>query len=118
MVVDSLTWFVYYIYMHIPVATPRSHKPSAVTKHEATLGARGGIQVPIEIRKRLNIRPNDKVVFRVTDQEITVEAEPAASLDELYGSVAAKEPVTQDVDMMIQEAKADHRDARYERIMK
>ena len=103
--------------MRIPAATPRSHKPSAVTKHEATLGARGGIQVPIEIRERLNIRPNDKVVFRVTDQEIVVEAEPAVSWTDLHGSVIPKEPVTKDIDVMIQEAKAEHRDVKHQRLM-
>ena len=103
--------------MHTSVNVLNVQKSPVTTKYEATIGSRGGIQIPIEVRKRLNLKPNDKVVFRVTDQEITVDAEPAVTLENLYGSVTAKEPITQDVDEMIREAREEHRDTRYKRIM-
>ena len=75
---------MYYICMHTSVNAPSVQKATVTTKHEATLGSRGGIQIPVEVRKRLNLKPNDKVVFRVTEQEITVDAEPAVTLKDLY----------------------------------
>ena len=98
-------------------AVREQNKPTIVN-YEATLSARGSVQIPVKVRKLLNLQPNDKVVFRVTNQEITIKIEPKVSLDDLYGSVTPKEPITKDVDVMIREAKAEHRDARYKRIMK
>lgn len=38
----------------------------------STLGARGRVTIPPEIRQRLGIRPGDQIAFRVVDEKVTI----------------------------------------------
>lgn len=54
----------------------------------ATVTSKGQVTIPVELRERLGISAQDKVVFRlVEDHKIEIEPLPM-SLEEVFGSVA------------------------------
>ncbi len=53
----------------------------------ATLTSKGQVTIPVEVRKQLGLAPQDKVVFRLVEDN-KVELEPLAmTLEDAYGSV-------------------------------
>jgi AbrB family looped-hinge helix DNA binding protein len=55
---------------------------------ESSVGPKGQVTIPVEIRRLLGVRPKDKVAFRVEDGR--VDLWPVRSgLDELYQTVPA-----------------------------
>lgn len=52
----------------------------------STLTGKGQVTVPAEIRRALGLKSQDKVVFRLVDDKVTLEPLPM-TLEEAYGSV-------------------------------
>jgi AbrB family looped-hinge helix DNA binding protein len=52
----------------------------------STITSKGQVTVPIEIRRALGLKPQDKVIFRVVQGKVEVEPLPM-TLEEAYGSV-------------------------------
>ena len=71
-----------------------------------TVSTQGRVTIPEEVRRLLDIHPQDKLVFRVTEDTIELSGK-LPSLEELAGSLA---PLQQDVtiDEMIQQSRAVH----------
>ncbi len=55
---------------------------------QVTITERGQVTLPVEIRRRLGLKPRDKVAFVIDEGEIRVER-PAFSFATLKGSVKA-----------------------------
>jgi len=72
----------------------------------SALGAKGGITLPVEVRRLLKVKPHDKIVFRVQDQKVEVAPATVMSLEEIAGSVP---PLAsgRSIDEAIREAKAE-----------
>ena len=69
-----------------------------------TVSTQGRVTIPEEVRRLLDIQPQDKVVFRVTEGTIELSGK-LPSLEELAGSLA---PLQYDatIDQMIQQSRA------------
>jgi AbrB family looped-hinge helix DNA binding protein len=52
----------------------------------STITSKGQVTVPVEIRRALGLKSQDKVVFRIVDDRVIVEPLPM-TLEEAYGSV-------------------------------
>jgi antitoxin PrlF len=52
----------------------------------STITSKGQVTVPVEIRRTLGLKPQDKLVFRVVKGKLEVEPFPM-TLEEAYGSV-------------------------------
>lgn len=50
------------------------------------LGTKGGVTLPVEVRRFLQVKPHDKVVFRITDQKVEIAPATIMSLEEAAGS--------------------------------
>jgi AbrB family looped-hinge helix DNA binding protein len=56
--------------------------------------ARGQVTLPREIRRAADLRPGDKVTFRVTDQRtVEIRALPRLTLDEALERYRIEEPI-------------------------
>lgn len=68
---------------------PTETQPASRERKEyiSALGAKGGVTLPVEVRQLLNVKPHDKVVFRVQDQKVEVAPATVMSLEEIAGSV-------------------------------
>jgi AbrB family looped-hinge helix DNA binding protein len=53
----------------------------------ATLTTKGQVTVPVEIRRALDLKAQDKLIFRLANGKIEVEPLPM-TLEEAYGSVS------------------------------
>ena len=56
-----------------------------------TLSAKGGVTIPVEVRRKLNVNPKDKVVFRMRGDTVNIEPGPM-TLEEAMGSVTPLQP--------------------------
>lgn len=70
-----------------------------------TVTSKGQVTIPIEIRKMLNVKPHDRVRFRVEKGEVKIDR-ASMTLEETFGSVGPKTR-TQDFERMIREAKEE-----------
>jgi antitoxin PrlF len=59
-----------------------------------TLTSKGQVTIPVEIRRRLGLGPQDKIIFRVVDGRIEIEPLPM-TLAETFGAVT---PINQPED--------------------
>lgn len=75
------------------------------------MNTQGRVTLPEEVRKALQIHPQDKVVFRIAEGRVEI-AGKLPTLAELAGSVTPLQP-QQDLEDVIQEAKATHYDRRF-----
>lgn len=71
-----------------------------------TVSSQGRVTIPEEVRRLLNLHPQDKVVFRVIEDRIEL-AGKLPTLEELAGSFAPLQP-ERTLEEVIHEAKADH----------
>lgn len=72
----------------------------------ATIGLKGQLTLPTQVRSKFNLQPKDKVVLRV--HENRVEIEPGImTLEAAWGSVTPLHPDTS-IEEQIEEAKAEH----------
>jgi len=54
----------------------------------STVTSKGQILIPVSIRNKLNIKPNDRVIFDVSGVKIV--AQKAPSTDQMYGFIKTK----------------------------
>jgi antitoxin PrlF len=78
-------------------------------EYVSTITSKGQITVPVEIRRALGLKAQDKLLFRIVDGKVEVAPLPM-SLAEAYGSVP---PLTQPEDFSAVRATA--REERAER---
>jgi AbrB family looped-hinge helix DNA binding protein len=72
----------------------------------SSVSPKGQVTIPIEIRRRLGIKPKDKVAFRVDDGQVRLI--PARfTLETAYGSVSPRH-APEDFEKMIDEAMEEH----------
>lgn len=71
-----------------------------------TVSSQGRVTIPEEVRRLLAIQPQDKLVFRVTQDTIELSGK-LPTLEELAGSFAPLQP-ERTLEEVIHEAKADH----------
>jgi AbrB family looped-hinge helix DNA binding protein len=62
-------------------------------QHVGTVGPKGQVTLPVEVRKELGIQPSDRVVIQVEGQTVVVRR-IESSLLEGYRSIHAKRPGT------------------------
>jgi len=77
----------------------------------STVNTQGRVTLPEEVRKVLHIHPQDKVVFRIGEVQVEIVGK-LPTLEELAGSVVALQ-TQQDLEEVIQEAKAEHYQRRF-----
>ena len=70
------------------------------------MSTQGRVTLPEEVRKLLRLNPQDKVVFRVTEDAIEISGR-LPTLEELAGSFTPLQP-DRDIKQVIHEAKSDH----------
>lgn len=59
---------------------------SKTNEHIRTVTTKGQVTIPVEIRRLLGVKPQDKVVFRITDGK--VELRPSKmTLESTFGAV-------------------------------
>jgi AbrB family looped-hinge helix DNA binding protein len=97
-----------------------THTSSSTDAHRGgdyigTVNTQGRVTLPEEVRKALQIHPQDKVVFRIAEGRVEI-AGKLPTLEELAGSVTPLQP-QQDLEDTIQEAKAAHYEHRFTRKM-
>jgi len=73
----------------------------------ATMSKRGQVAVPAEVRRHLALRPRDKIVFAIDDDEVRLR--PARfTLESVFGSVPPLPgTTTEDFERQIEEAMGD-----------
>ena len=76
-----------------------------------TVSTQGRVTIPEEVRRMLDIKPQDKVVFRVTEDTIELSGK-LPSLEELAGSLAPTQPDAT-TDEMIQQNRAIHQSQHF-----
>ena len=76
-----------------------------------TVNTQGRVTLPEEVRKALQVHPQDKVVFRITEGRVEIVGK-LPTLAELAGSVTPLQPGT-DLEEVIREAKAEHYERRF-----
>ncbi|HTE87050.1 MAG TPA: AbrB/MazE/SpoVT family DNA-binding domain-containing protein [Dehalococcoidia bacterium] len=59
-----------------------------VQEYESSVSPKGQITIPLEVRRRLGIKPRDKVTIHVEDEVVTL-APARDSLESIYKSVPA-----------------------------
>ncbi len=81
--------------------------PSPNAEFIGAANRKGGITIPVEVRRLLQVKANDNVLFRVQGETVVIEP-GSMTLEEAMGSV---KPVQagQTLEAVIQEAKAEHR---------
>lgn len=80
-------------------------------QHIRTLTTKGQVTIPADIRRRLGLKPNDQVIFRVVGDRVQIEAAPM-TLDEAFGSV---QPLQQPEDF--EEVRCVAREERIDRAL-
>lgn len=74
----------------------------------ASVTERGQVTIPAEVRRRLGIKPHDKIVFAITEDGI--ELKPMAfTLETAFGSVTSLRPDLT-LDEQVREAKEERAD--------
>lgn len=89
------------------MSPPQNINPTdfRVAEFIATIGLKGQLTIPTEIRHKFNLHPKDKVILRM--HENRVEIEPGVmTLEEAMGSVIPLHP-DQSLEEHIKEAKAE-----------
>ncbi len=76
-----------------------------------TVNTQGRVTLPEEVRKALQVHPQDKVVFRIAEGRVEIVGK-LPTLEELAGSVTLLQ-AGKDLEEVIQEAKADHYQRRF-----
>ena len=76
-----------------------------------TVSSQGRVTIPEEVRRLLNIQPQDKLIFRVTEATIELSGK-LPTLEELAGSFVPLQP-KRDLEDVIHEAKASHYAKRF-----
>lgn len=86
------------------------HEQRRVGEYIGTVNTQGRVTIPEEVRRVLNLHPQDKIVFRITEATIEIPGK-LPTLEELAGSIRPLQP-NQPLGAIIQEAKAEHYNQR------
>ena len=90
--------------MDVPI-TPVSNNSRKVGDYIGSVNQNGRVTLPDEVRRALRLHPQDKVIFRVTEDTVMISGK-LPTLEELAGSLQTRgEP--KDVDEVIREAKEE-----------
>lgn len=75
-------------------------------EYVGALGAKGGVTLPAEVHRFLQVKPHDKVVFRIHNEKVELTPATVMSLEEVARSVP---PLTtgQTIEDAIREAKEE-----------
>ncbi len=75
----------------------------------SSVSPKGQITIPIEIREQFDIKPTDRVEFKVIDNQIVI-VPTKQKLKEVYGSIPARRPPAtwKEVEESIREESADN----------
>lgn len=65
---------------------PIDPAPPLVADFVSTVNPKGNVTIPLAVRRLLNVKPQDKVVFRVQGQTVALHTIPM-TLQETFGSV-------------------------------
>lgn len=79
----------------------------------STVNPKGRLTLPVQVRKILNISPDDKILFRVEDGTVSIEGK-LPTLEELAGSVKPLQP-EKELETVIREAKEAHYRKRFDK---
>jgi AbrB family looped-hinge helix DNA binding protein len=58
----------------------------------ATVTSKGQVLIPVAMRRKLGIKPSDRVIF--SDMNGSISLKKASSIDEMYGFIATKQKFT------------------------
>lgn len=58
-------------------------------EHIRTVTTKGQVTLPVEVRRLLKVKPQDKVVFRIVEDRVELSRVPM-TLEEAFGSVAPR----------------------------
>ncbi len=58
-----------------------------IKTYQTTVGAKGQITLPNELRQLLNVKPGDKIVFQVAQGKIELRAVNNMTLEDTFGGV-------------------------------
>ncbi len=75
-----------------------------IKESSATITKSGQVTLPVSVRKKLGVKPKDKLIFRIEEGTITVEPEQY-TLEQTFGSV--DERGKRDFKKMSREAKGE-----------
>jgi bifunctional DNA-binding transcriptional regulator/antitoxin component of YhaV-PrlF toxin-antitoxin module len=76
-----------------------------------TVNTQGRVTLHEEVRKALQVHPQDKVIFRLAEGRVEIIGK-LPTLEELAGSLTSLQP-GQDLEEVIREAKAEHYERRF-----
>jgi bifunctional DNA-binding transcriptional regulator/antitoxin component of YhaV-PrlF toxin-antitoxin module len=71
--------------MNHPTSQPNP-APFLVTDFVSTVNPKGNVTIPLPVRRFLNVKPQDKVVFRIQGESVALHTIPM-TLQETFGSV-------------------------------
>jgi AbrB family looped-hinge helix DNA binding protein len=77
----------------------------AMKRIYVSITQRGQITLPAEVRQRFGLKPRDKVIFEIDDDQVRV-TRPEMTLEETFGSLKPRRPIA-DIDAAIREAKEE-----------
>ena len=73
--------------------TSKGQSPNTQTEYQRRLTPKGGVTLPVEIRRMLGVEPRGEVRFRIHD-DIVELLPPAMTFEETFGSVkVGKQPL-------------------------
>lgn len=83
-------------------------------KYVSTITQRGQVTLPAEVRRRLGVKPSDRVEFVIEDDRVTVKP-VAYTLETMFGAV---KPLSQpmDFDAAIRDAKEERAERQMRRL--
>ena len=58
-------------------------------EHIRTLTTKGQVTIPVEVRRLLGVNAHDKILFRISDGRVVLEATPM-TLEATFGAVPAQ----------------------------
>lgn len=84
-----------------------------IRSRATTMTSKGQVTVPVEIRRRLGLRPGDKVRFEDDGSTVRVVRQNMLSLDEIFASARPVRP-----DLTVEQAITEARQERGEYLIK
>jgi AbrB family looped-hinge helix DNA binding protein len=72
----------------------------------STIGSKGQVTIPAEIRRNLQLGPKDKVAFVITDEGTIELRRPRFTLESVFGSIPALPNESPDLEREIDETTA------------
>ena len=93
---------------------PEAQTRKPVYTYEAPINQRGMLVIPQDLRKRMGLQPHDRIQFQVYANAVEIASAKSMTLEEAFGSVTPLQ-AGQDLEEVIQAAKAEHYLDRFDR---